>query len=418
MNAKILLAAGLLLGLAVTVGVISVMGSKETPQDVPLVDADTPPDKLADAVNKQHRSGAADGQKKNVVKPLDELVKECLPSVGIVKGKLGHGTGFMLPQNVLATNAHVVSLEFEENIRVHFPSAPKGQQGPYKAKFLWADKRRDLAFLEVNSDVEPLELAEDYTLKPGQEVIAIGSPGLGGADFLPNAPTKGLMSNMHKINRQQFYALSMSVNPGNSGGPVIDMNGKVLGMVTLKARDKDGIAFAIPLEDLNNGYHQEVLAQGREAGVEMIAWLRACTVFERLIYLGDEYLLGLDTYSRAMDTAHSRGGSPNDGLKLVSKDMEGRIKQVNAVFSDALEKNLRLVLDDKHIVLEDRQRIRMLWECCREMKSFFDQPRGTIDSYRTKKEQLKKQYQELVGISTKPAKPGKKAKEKPPDDDL
>src|SRR5262249_49589604 len=148
MNAKILLVVGVLLGLGVTVGLISVMGSKETPQDVPMVDADTPVEKLAEAVKKS-RGGDAHNQdgKKKETRPLDQLVKDCLPSVAIVKGKLGHGTGFMLPQNIVATNAHVVSLEFEENIRVHFPSAPKGQQGPFKAKFVWADMRRDLAFL-------------------------------------------------------------------------------------------------------------------------------------------------------------------------------------------------------------------------------------------------------------------------------
>src|SRR5258706_7755044 len=166
----------------------------------------------------------------------------------------------MLPQSILATNAHVVALEFEENIRVHFPSAPKGRQGPYKAKFIWADKKRDLAFLEVNCDVEALELAEDYKLRPGQEVFAIGSPGLAGTDLLPNAPVKGQMSAMHKLGGQPFYALSMSVNPGNSGGPVLDMNGRVLGMITAKAKDKDGIAFAIPLDDLYGSYHREVMA--------------------------------------------------------------------------------------------------------------------------------------------------------------
>src|SRR5262249_33706900 len=157
------------------------------------------------------------------------------------------------------------------------------------------------AFLEVNCDLEPLDLAEEYTLRPGQEVIAIGSPGLGGNELLPNSPTRGMMSNVTKLNGETFYALSISVNPGNSGGPGIDMNGKVLAMITAKMRDKEGIAFAVPLEDLRNGYDQEVLGQGREAGPELISYMRACTAFERLIYLCEEYSIGLDTYSRAMD---------------------------------------------------------------------------------------------------------------------
>ncbi len=306
MNAKIFIAGGLLMGLTAAVGFVVINNLNTAPaDDVPLVDANTPPEKLAEALAKRKPS-ETDTLKEKTHRPLAELVQECLPSVAIVKGKVGHGTGFMLPQNVLATNAHVVALEFEDNIRVTFPSAPKGKQGPYRAKFIFADKKRDVAFLEVNCDVKPLELAEEYKLKAGEEVFAIGSPGLGGNDLLPNSPSKGLMSNVKTIMGEKFYALSMSVNPGNSGGPVIDMDGKVLGMITLKARDKDGIAFAVPVEDINLAYVNEVLGHNREASEEMISWLRACTVFERLIYLGDEYLNGLETYSHAMDAAHAR----------------------------------------------------------------------------------------------------------------
>lgn len=406
MNLKVLIAGGVLFALAATVGIVVINKTRSNADDVLLVDPDTPADKLAEAIHRQ-KGGAADESNGKLHKSLDELVKQCLPSVAIVKGRVGHGTGFMLPQNVLATNAHVVALEFEENIRVQFPSAPKGKQGPFKAKFLYQDKKRDLAFLEVMAGIEPLEFADNFTFKPGEEVIAIGSPGLGGDDFLPNSPTKGLMSNIHKIMGQKFYALSISVNPGNSGGPVIDMNGKVLGMITLKARDKDGIAFAIPLEDLVAGYHSDLMAQGRDPSPATDSWLRACTVFERLMYLGDEYLHGLETYSQAMDAAHARGDSPNDGLRLVSREMETRIRKVNAVFADSLESNVQAVRNDRNLDVEGRVLIGKLWECCKEMKSFFDKPRGTIDSYRRKKEELKKRYQDLVAIATKPQRPGR-----------
>lgn len=404
MNLKVLIAGGVLFALAATVGIVVINKTRSNSDDVLMVDPDTPPEKLAEVIRKQ-RGESADDQKDKAPKSLDELVKQCLPSVAVVKGKVGQGTGFMLPQNVLATNAHVVALEFEENIRVQFPSAPKGKQGPFKAKFLFQDKKRDLAFLEVMADIQPLEFAENFSFKPGQEVIAIGSPGLGDGDFLPNSPTKGMMSNVHKIMGQKFYALSISVNPGNSGGPVIDMSGKVLGMITLKARDKDGIAFAIPLEDLVNGYRSEYLAQGRDPTPTMDSWLRACTVFERLIYLGDEYLHGLETYSHAMDAAHARGESPNDGLRLVSRELEGRIKQINAVLADSLESNVQAVRTDQNIRREGRIIIGQMWDCCKEMKSFFDRPRGTLDSYRRKTEELKKRYQDLVAIATKPERP-------------
>src|SRR5207245_957582 len=126
--------------------------SSKSADEVPLVSADTPDDKLAEAARKPAAPDTKE-HRDTGPRPLEDLVRDCAPSVALVKGKTGHGTGFLLPNNVLATNAHVVSLEFEENIRVHFPSAPAGKRGPYRAKYIWADRKRDLAFLEVVCDV-------------------------------------------------------------------------------------------------------------------------------------------------------------------------------------------------------------------------------------------------------------------------
>jgi hypothetical protein len=111
-----------------------------------------------------------------------------------------------------------------------------------------------------------------------------------------------------------------------------------------------------------------------------------------------------------MDVAHARGGSPNDGLRLVSKDMAGRIKQINAILADSLASNVELVKTDANIAPEARMLIGRMWECCKEMKSFFDKPRGTTDTYRRKKDELKKQYQSIVAIATKPKRPAKTSK--------
>jgi V8-like Glu-specific endopeptidase len=407
-SAKSVLIGALFFG-GIVVAAVTYMTSKNHAQpndNIAMVDADTPTEKLAEAIQKKPQS--ADPSAADSRRPIDEVVKQCLPSVAVVKGKVGHGTGFLLPQNILATNAHVVALEFESNIRVSFPSAPKEKQGPYKVKFLWADRKRDLAFLQVDCDLEPLDLAEDYTVKPGEEVIAIGSPGIGNNEMLPNAPSKGLMSGMTKLGGQPFYSLSISVNPGNSGGPLIDMKGKVLGMITAKLRDKDGIAFAIPLADLHQGYEEKALDEGRLFGPELESWLRASTVFERLIYLGSEYSYGLDTYTQAMAAAAIRGGTPNDGLQDAKREVSDRMKLVDKIFADSLEKNLAVVLADSNIDPPDRTRISELWKCCSEMKSLFDHPRGTIDSFRKKKDKLKQDFSRLTGLMERVQKPARK----------
>src|SRR5262245_33757980 len=167
----------------------------------------------------------------------EELAKQCKPSVAVVKGKFGHGSGFLLANGLLCTNSHVVELDFEENLRVHFPSTEeKRHRGPYKAHFVWADRKRDIAFLHVDCDEVPfLELAEDYQLRSGQEVLAIGNPGLREGEMLENALSRGMMSTMWKSPEgQNFYQLNIAINPGNSGGPVVDSLGRVLGMITAK----------------------------------------------------------------------------------------------------------------------------------------------------------------------------------------
>ena len=64
------------------------------------------------------------------------------PSVAFVKGHLRFGTGFLVSQGVVATNAHVIDEEFISNVEVRFPSAPAGQQGPLAAELLNEDPAR------------------------------------------------------------------------------------------------------------------------------------------------------------------------------------------------------------------------------------------------------------------------------------
>ena len=103
--------------------------------------------------------------------------------------------------------------------------------------------------------------------------------------------------------RVPYYQINIGVNPGNSGGPLLDGKGRVIGMVTAKLRDKDGIAFAIPADDLETALRNDVFSPGYEATPEQAAWNRGCTVFERLMYLGDAYAVPLD---RRIAASHLR----------------------------------------------------------------------------------------------------------------
>ena len=168
----------------------------------------------------------------------------------MITGDGSVGTGFLVRPGVLATNAHVIDSEFVTTLRVRFPSAEKDQQGPMTTELLFEDTRRDLAFLKVKSSLPPLRIADSYTFRKGEDITAIGNPGAGGELILENAISRGVMSTKTSLEGQRYYQLGIAVNPGNSGGPVFNSFGDVIGVVTRKSAMQEQLAFCIPVEDL------------------------------------------------------------------------------------------------------------------------------------------------------------------------
>ncbi len=180
-----------------------------------------------------------------------EIAAESEPSIAMITGVGSVGTGFLVRPGVIATNAHVIEDEFMTALRVRFPSAEKAQQGPLLTELLYEDTHRDLAFLRVKSMLPPLRIASSYKVRKGEDVTAIGNPGVGGELILENAISRGVMSTRTALEGQRYYQLGIAVNPGNSGGPVFNSFGSVIGVVTRKSTAQEALAFCIPIEDLN-----------------------------------------------------------------------------------------------------------------------------------------------------------------------
>ena len=181
--------------------------------------------------------------------PLETLIESSINSVALIQGKNSQGTGFVIEPHVIATNRHVIAGEPIDALSVHFPKEPTS----FKAKLIYEDDLQDLAFLRVEATAKPLVLCDGCTCRPGQEIVAIGNPGLGGL-VLQNTVSKGLMSSDITIEGHSFYQLSISINPGNSGGPVLDSAGQVVGVTTLKATKNEGVAFCIPASEVRAAY--------------------------------------------------------------------------------------------------------------------------------------------------------------------
>jgi S1-C subfamily serine protease len=159
----------------------------------------------------------------------------------------GQGSGFILDkEGHILTNNHVI----DNAQRVQVTLADKHQ---YKATVVGVDKHHDLALLLINApNLVPATLAESTGLVVGQRVYAIGNPfGLSGT------MTRGIISAIRSIGVQggspieDAIQTDAAVNPGNSGGPLLNSRGEVIGVTTLIASagadQSAGIGFAIPI---------------------------------------------------------------------------------------------------------------------------------------------------------------------------
>ncbi|MCB9585221.1 MAG: trypsin-like peptidase domain-containing protein [Polyangiaceae bacterium] len=155
----------------------------------------------------------------------------------------GHGSGVLLSKDgLILTAAHVI-----QDTRALAVLVP-GRLGPLPAVTVYVDTTRDFALLRVKGDFEHVaELADPKaTLAIRQDVFAIGYP-LDATRMDPQS-TPGIVSGVRPSGELQ---LGMSVNPGNSGGPVVDSDGKVRGIVVSRSRLDEGavgLAYAVPLQ--------------------------------------------------------------------------------------------------------------------------------------------------------------------------
>lgn len=169
------------------------------------------------------------------------------------KQTVGAGSGFIVNKNgTIVTNKHVVS----DTSADYTVITSDGKE--YPTKVLAKDPVKDIAVIKIEgNDFPVLELGESDNLKIGQTVIAIGNS-LG--EF-SNTVSKGIISGLKRnltagSGRGQTEQLSniiqtdAAVNQGNSGGPLLDISGKVVGINVAMAQGAENIAFSIPVDQI------------------------------------------------------------------------------------------------------------------------------------------------------------------------
>jgi len=178
---------------------------------------------------------------------------------GIIPSE-GQGSGIILDRNgLIITNNHVI--DSANQVRV---SLKDGRT--FTGEVVGADEATDVAVIRVSaSDLPVAELGDSEVLRVGQFVLAIGN-----ALALPGGPTvsMGVLSAKGRplpgtdFIFEGLLQTDAAVNPGNSGGPLADLDGRIIGMTTLMIPYAQGMGFAIPINTVKK-IAQEILENGR-----------------------------------------------------------------------------------------------------------------------------------------------------------
>jgi len=173
------------------------------------------------------------------------IAEDSVKSVVTIRTISSIGTGFIIHEaGYLVTNLHVIQGS-EDNVE-----ATTYDRRTFQALLVGTDEVRDLALLKIPGNFEYLELAEHDELQVGEQVIAIGNP-LG----LSFTVTEGIISALNRVGPSglaEYVQTDVSLNPGNSGGPLIDMQGKVVGINNFKISGAEALGFSLESEFIRN----------------------------------------------------------------------------------------------------------------------------------------------------------------------
>ena len=178
---------------------------------------------------------------------VEEIARQAVKSVVVitVTGRNGQaqglGTGFVVsPDGLIATNLHVIGQA--RPISVQFADGRKFDVTSVHA----SDQFLDLALVRIDAtDLPALTLGDSQQLAQGQRVVAIGNP-----HGLKHSVVSGLISGTREIDGRQMFQLAIPIEPGNSGSPIVDLRGRVQGVVTMKSVVTDNLGFAIQINEL------------------------------------------------------------------------------------------------------------------------------------------------------------------------
>ncbi|NLL46314.1 MAG: PDZ domain-containing protein [Clostridiales bacterium] len=243
---------------------------------------------------------------------LQDIYKKCAPSIVSVYSELqggsSLGTGIIISRSgYLITNHHVIKDSIAVTITLE-----SGDQ--YFAAVVGGDEQSDLAVLKIDATgLTPAEFGDSQLVQIGDSVVAIGNPVNQSLTM-----TNGIISAINRNISYNGYTMTLlqtnaAINEGNSGGPLINMYGQIIGITNMKMVSYystiEGIGFAIPTNTAKP-IVDEILENGYVAGRPSLGVLQSDITISASIYYGlpkGVYVSGVYTVSDAYEKGIQRG---------------------------------------------------------------------------------------------------------------
>ena len=268
---------------------------------------------------------------------VDKVYYSTVVVVASANGKqISTGTGFIYKKSgklaYIMTNNHVI--EGADAVQIEFNTSDKR----IDAKIVGGDKYADIAVLTIQDSDEytPVELGNVEELKLGDTIFTVGSPM--GVNY-KGTVTKGILSGkdrmvdvaLNNTSVTDYYMKVMqidaAVNPGNSGGPLCDVSGKVIGIISLKiVQDEvEGMGFAIPIEDAIK--YASIIETGKEVtrpyiGISMLDLTNEYYLWQNRIMIPDGVNEGVAVISVENGSPAAKAGLKKGDIIVKLNDEE------------------------------------------------------------------------------------------------